>query len=78
MLITDISEERIDFVIRINRISELGAKVANYGGYNFLRKAGSFVQDPHGVTFFIVTAENTSNLIMQGLSFEISCHPAGR
>jgi hypothetical protein len=56
---TDISEERITYIIRVKIISKLGMLAVT---------STPFLQQPHGVTsqkkaFFIATTVKTSNLM---------------
>jgi hypothetical protein len=59
---TDVSEERIDFIIRVTRISKIGTLAVTSN-----RSTLRFCQESHGVAsqesaIFIVTAVSTSNV----------------
>jgi hypothetical protein len=69
---TDVSEERIVFIVRVTRISELGNISSSLIHLTLMVEATyssetSVFKKPHGVTsekatFFVVTVAKTSNL----------------
>jgi hypothetical protein len=62
---TDVSEDRIAFIVRLRRLGELGIRLAVNSNRRKLRR--KLLQEPREVTpqktpFFVVTAVKTSNL----------------